>query len=249
MYLKECKINNFRSIKTLDISFENSFQILVGMNESGKSNILRALSFLNSDINPLDDDVRDAIHDEEPIRNSDIKFVYGIEKSETGEIYKNISSRFFSSDLNNPIIKIGSKTLSLSDFCSYKKEGIYKIDIANKSKCSTYWEMDASKCRILPNWRKVPENWAGYSQFDENDFDFINISDYAEISDDDTLEELTVEDLNSVVGEEIVSIVNDNLNECIIWKYNESNLLPGRIEIEKFKADPDICEPLKTFSI
>jgi len=74
MYLKECKINNFRSIKVLDISFENSFQILVGMNESGKSNILRALSFLNSDINPLDDDVRDAIHDEEPIRNSDIQF-------------------------------------------------------------------------------------------------------------------------------------------------------------------------------
>ncbi|HEX7026670.1 MAG TPA: AAA family ATPase, partial [Gammaproteobacteria bacterium] len=66
MHLKRCKIKNFRSIKELAIGFENSFQILVGLNEAGKSNILKALSFMSHDVMPEDDDKRDIKHDEEP---------------------------------------------------------------------------------------------------------------------------------------------------------------------------------------
>lgn len=67
MHLKYCEIKNFRSIKELKIGFENNFQILVGLNEAGKSNILKAMSFIKSNIVPEDDDVRDPRHDETPI--------------------------------------------------------------------------------------------------------------------------------------------------------------------------------------
>jgi len=88
MYLKKCQIENFRSIKSLEVSFENNFQILVGLNESGKSNILRAISFLSPDSIPTDDDIRDPGHDEKPIILSYIRFVYGLEPCETDEVIK-----------------------------------------------------------------------------------------------------------------------------------------------------------------
>lgn len=50
--IKKIEIENFRSIRTLSIS-ANSFTVLVGKNDSGKSNILRALNlFFNSQTNP-----------------------------------------------------------------------------------------------------------------------------------------------------------------------------------------------------
>jgi predicted ATP-dependent endonuclease of OLD family len=70
MFLKRCEIKNFRSIKDLTVNFDNNFQILVGLNESGKSNILRALSFLEPTVIPNADDIRDPRHDEEPINGN-----------------------------------------------------------------------------------------------------------------------------------------------------------------------------------
>ena len=59
MHLKYCYINNFRSIKELKVTFDNNFQILVGFNEAGKSNILKSLSLINPDILP--DDIQQAV--------------------------------------------------------------------------------------------------------------------------------------------------------------------------------------------
>ena len=45
MRLKKVKINGFRSIEDMEIFFDGSgHKILVGKNESGKSNILDALN-------------------------------------------------------------------------------------------------------------------------------------------------------------------------------------------------------------
>lgn len=48
MRLKSVVIKNFRSIKELEIPFDSNLRILVGKNEAGKSNILLALSKLDS---------------------------------------------------------------------------------------------------------------------------------------------------------------------------------------------------------
>ena len=49
MIIKKVKIENFKSIREIEIPFDkvgNSYtKIFVGINESGKSNILEALSF------------------------------------------------------------------------------------------------------------------------------------------------------------------------------------------------------------
>ncbi len=44
MKLNRVQIKNFRSIKDIEIDFDPSCRVLVGINESGKSNILNALA-------------------------------------------------------------------------------------------------------------------------------------------------------------------------------------------------------------
>lgn len=46
MYIKDLKINNFRSYNNLEIDFENTINILVGDNAQGKTNLLEAIYFL-----------------------------------------------------------------------------------------------------------------------------------------------------------------------------------------------------------
>lgn len=52
MKLKYVRIVNFLVIKSIKIEFDPACRFLVGINESGKSNILRALSLLDQTKKP-----------------------------------------------------------------------------------------------------------------------------------------------------------------------------------------------------
>lgn len=49
MLLKEVKIKNFKSIHECDIDAAKGCKVFVGLSESGKSNLLYALSALDSE--------------------------------------------------------------------------------------------------------------------------------------------------------------------------------------------------------
>ena len=59
MRLVRAEISNFRSIESLVFSFYPTCKVLVGINESGKSNILKALSFLDPKVLFEEDDLRE----------------------------------------------------------------------------------------------------------------------------------------------------------------------------------------------
>ena len=67
MQLKSVSISQFRSIKELRIDFTQSCLALVGINESGKSNILRALRLLDPAQKVEPEDLRDPEHDEDHV--------------------------------------------------------------------------------------------------------------------------------------------------------------------------------------
>ena len=48
MYIKRLKAFNFKKFKTLDISFKENLNLIIGENESGKSTILQAIDLLLS---------------------------------------------------------------------------------------------------------------------------------------------------------------------------------------------------------
>ena len=58
MRLERASLVNFRSIESLEFTFNPACQILVGINEAGKTNILRALALLSPDQELSAKDVR-----------------------------------------------------------------------------------------------------------------------------------------------------------------------------------------------
>jgi putative ATP-dependent endonuclease of the OLD family len=52
MHVSRLFIENFRSIERLDLSFRPGVNILVGRNNAGKSNIIRALDVLLGEYSP-----------------------------------------------------------------------------------------------------------------------------------------------------------------------------------------------------
>ena len=59
------------------------------------------------------------------------------------------------------------------------------------------------------------------------------------------LEDFDTEYINSLVHAQIVRRVETNLPSCLYWSYSEASLLPGKIPLDEFAANPSICEPLK----
>lgn len=76
MYLRRVVIKNFRSIEKVDITINEGKNIIVGKNNSGKSNIIKAIDLVLGESNP-------AYEKNENITEKDF-FTYKI-KSETGE--------------------------------------------------------------------------------------------------------------------------------------------------------------------
>lgn len=243
MYFKRCEIRNFRSIRELDISFDMGLQILVGLNESGKSNILKALAFIHPSVLPESDDVRDPRHDEEPVEEAYIRFVFGFDKSETAKFYENIRQYFQAKKLSHPIIKLGSKDLSLSEYCDRTNEGVFKVELISKVKGARHWSV--SRAVGSAKWKKIPPGWSELSKFDNKLIKFISISDYPEYENSSDLVDIGADDVVSLVGAQVTAHINENLPTCVNWHYSESNLLPSRIDIEKFRSDPSICLPLR----
>src|SRR5579872_1874220 len=107
MKLNRVEIKNFRSIKDITVSFEPACRVLVGINESGKSNILNALAFLGEEYKPVrKNDLREALPDEEPITESLIRFIFRFEKVESDELLENVSSKILSKEKNPEIVSV-----------------------------------------------------------------------------------------------------------------------------------------------
>ncbi len=77
MRLHHVDIKNFRLLGDVQVEINPTCRVLVGINESGKSNILRALSLLSKDYQPVEkDDLREALPDEDRIVESYVRFVF-----------------------------------------------------------------------------------------------------------------------------------------------------------------------------
>ncbi|WP_318785964.1 ATP-dependent nuclease [Methanimicrococcus hacksteinii] len=216
MILSKIEIKNFRSIKHLTIDTDTKCQIYVGINESGKSNILKAISLLNSNEFSMDD-IRFEGKQEEPIEESFVKYYYEFDEMEVENIFDdikfamynnaNLSSEFVDEiiDQRNVITKylVGS----IPGYCLYNLKDAERKVIVN----SIYEE--AKKFLIL---KATGNEFEQLGYFDETLIAVI--SDY----------------------------VSKNLPKIIYWKYDENHLLPSAINLFQFQQNPSICLPLQS---
>jgi len=239
MRLKYARIVNFRSIHDVRIDFDPTCRILVGINESGKSNILRALSMIGSEFPLTAEDIREPLPRETPITQAHIWFVFAL-----------ALQRSLTKNPDHGLFKHGGKTISFRDFCLLKKECLYVVNLLDQSKAGSYWGI-GSEYTATKNWMKpsasCPPDFSvtvGGKSLPLKTFLLVDVDDYPQIP----AAYLTPADafyINNCVGSQIRTLVEKSLPKVIFWRYDERNLLPPAINMDTFGADPDTCVPLK----
>lgn len=217
MKIDRIEIENFRSIKSEVIKFDHNSLILLGKNEAGKSNILKAIAAVFGKYTVSIKDKRKKINNEK-IDNSYIRAILKISKEDVLEILKIIQNKYS----NTELIEFDEE-LDLKQYIEkYFKEFLIRILITDKSKpFYSYWAMKNPKLT-----EKVYLN--------NNIFD--NINDSGVLQDN--------ESINSIIFDAIKTLYNSDPYFCNYWKYESSYLLPNKITINDFIADPESCEGL-----
>lgn len=250
MKLSEIKIVNFRSIADISILPEPSCQGFVGINESGKTNVLTAISLLSPDIKLNKNDVRMESADEERELDSYVKYSFELSKSEIEEVVNDLLNSIY---CETPLSKmnIPGKKITIADFFYKKNIGLYWCDINTETKNARYFSLNKNEILPIP-WLKSKSskisattvvsksgNTIPLSQFHFIEADCIDDADATQF------ETCTTNDLNKIFGASLVQYVERNLPNVVYWKYDSKYLLPSNINIEMFKNDPTSCIPLK----
>lgn len=249
MRLTKAYIKNFRSISEVTLEFEPKCRVLVGINESGKTNILKALSLLDPDATIENDDLRQSLPNEPPVTEGIVRFVFTLDKEERVLAYESIANDVIGDTKKQLIIEREGKSLNLAQYFDTKTTTIYQVDLASKNKHWSYWTDSVSK--VIKGWRKPKAAATTTIRVDDtrpfrpiSEFKIIHVDSLGEIPVND-VEPLTVFDVNRVVGKAINQVVKEKLPSCIYWQYNESNLLPAEVDIATFSSDPDSCLPMR----
>lgn len=251
MNLHRVEIKNFRSISEQTIYFSPKCRVLVGINESGKTNLLKALSMLSAQANPTKEDLRETHPGEGDIDSAYVRFIFRLEPNKIAEVYKNISEKVLAINPTASLVKEGDHSYSLEEFCRLRNEALYIVDILSLKKHISHWAL-GSKYKVVSQWKKLGPSCPASFTIDVDSpspaplskFKLINPTGFSNIP-SEYLVPVTPEDIDTLVNEEVLKIVKSSLPECVYWTYADANLLPPQIGLDQFAAAPDSCPPLK----
>lgn len=250
MKLKYTNIINFRSIQNVQVDFDPSCRVLVGINESGKSNILRALSMIGDGFTPTPEDVREPLPRGKTITEAYIRFVFTFDKDEMEKVYSTLKPKVLSKKTDIPLLTKSGKKLTLYDFCLLRNEGIYRVDVLKQKKSAQYWAL-GDVYIVSANWKKpsasCPADYnvqVGSTPTPLKNYSLVNTDDFADIP-EGHLEDIDADYINTLIGSEVIKLIPQSLPKVIFWKYDEQNLLPPIVNIDAFVANPDSVVPLK----
>lgn len=250
MRLDRVQIINFRSIKDITLKLDPRCRVLVGITEAGKTNILRALSLLNPNIQPTNDDVREDSPNENQSAVSRVMFVFSLDSDDRNNILDQLVGKIISPESEPPILTVGTNLFSLPGLCDLTTEGLYSIHIGNKVRNATTWSYPNR--RIAPGWYiPSPACPDGFTITDDSGetrvLKLLSIvhGSFCENVPPEFLTPATTQSLTSVLSTAVGTYVNQNLPECIFWRYGEEQLVPAQLAMEEFTQSPDSCMPLK----
>ncbi|MCT3734738.1 AAA family ATPase [Elizabethkingia anophelis] len=210
MILKEIQINNFRSVKNEKIVFDHNCTVLIGKNEAGKSNILKAIAAVFGKYNVSNKDKRKRVENEK-IEEYSIRAVFSLDDNDFQKILEQFRKKFTGIDS----IKFKNK-ISLTDYLQKVYTNVLlKLEIGDNKKPIfkryTYYKNDITLEKDLYlSGNSISDSSASGTKFNlENEF-FTIIQVYYE---------------------------KDPIT-CHYWQYSENYLLPNSVNIEEFINSP-----------
>lgn len=250
MKLSKATIQNFRSIKYLEVDFKNGSQILLGINESGKSNILRALHLLDPDVTAAPTDLRIERTNEDQVSTGLVTFEFLFNDSEIDKVYEELSAFFNPDSLEKEIIGSPTGKLTLRAFTHLRCNMLHEIKIPSNERRSNYWALPKGRYSLLPGWVKAGSAHIEINTEDgkslllpENSIAFIGES-HPELK--SFTELLSAESINSMIGKILLKNFSNQLPKCVFWKYSDAYLLPSSIDVASFSENPNSCVPLRS---
>ena len=246
MRLSKVQIYGFRSIEQMEIAFDgNGHKILVGINESGKSNILDALYLLSGKINFEEKD-RKVLYN----GNAFVRFQFELDNDEIEECRTKFVEKFPSGE----DAKLTKDHTVKSFFEEHSKYILYNVECGKNGQW-TYWHL-AESLKIQDGWHFVNEDIGQYEIHEEiPPGKYINeeyIGNRVNALDrevlEDSLPSISLEDvykfLRGIVGE--VAAPADYAFPIRYWRYDaQEHDLPRSIGRDAFSNNLDSCIPLK----
>lgn len=245
MHLIRVDIKNFRSIEDSTISFIPRCKALIGINESGKTNVLHALALLSADRNPVADDRREPRDDEEESEGY-IRFVFRFTKEDKAEIIEDIRGQILAEDEDPEIVK----GKNLSSLVANISEGLYRVDLDDLSKRAQYWTFKSQP--ISDGWLVPKTKVPAEVQVPDGNNRTVPLNQFSVVSESliteaqmSHCEALSFKSFQRVMGSAITTFVKAHLPDCVLWSYSDQQLLPPSVSMAEFASNPAGYEPLR----
>lgn len=248
MELVRAEIRQVRSIKRMTVPFEeDDCIVLLGINESGKSSILRALSFLSPLTKAVPDDLRQIRHDEPAPETSSVEFVFRLSESDTSALGPAFSERTrgIAGTLR---LRRGDELLDIEAFAKrYAQTLPFTVDVATNGRRMQYWaradkdELALEGEWLVPSPRCPPAqqvNLQGVGSVPLQSLPFIEKSARGQDMPEKFLSTATAGQVEELFWSVILQVAEQNLPECIPWSFTEDSVLPASVSFEDFIKAP-----------
>lgn len=247
--LTGAEVENFRSIAKLKIDFTHGCQALIGVNESGKSNILRALQLLDPEVKPTPADLRMDRQGEPRVTVGNVRFFLELSELEIQSLVRSLQAHIEPKSRAGTVARLGERELTLNELCCELGCGYLEVQIPSGARSAACWR--PSEDLVLEGkWLRnatdhgqpfahpgsseqttVPpqgfvRTWPGHSAPDFN--------------------EISVLEIYQLVAPLVQSLLSTNHPKVVLWKYGPEYLLPSSINVNEFANNPNSCIPLKS---
>ena len=253
MKLEKIKIVNFRSIKDLELDFYNNSRVLVGINEAGKSNILKAAALLADDIEIQSDDVRQESYEEECVEESFVEFYFTFNNEQINNLNKLLLDKTLTFNSNPKILVHNEQNITFSDLCKLKGNCSYKVDVLKNTAEPKFFAFNTSYEYKVCNTLKAismqcPKDYTltiDDTIYNLSDYNLIDIEGLEYTIPQEYLTPCKISDINRILRNNVVEIFKTSKPQTIYWSFQKENLLPNKVNLERFEENPNICIPLK----
>lgn len=249
MKLDRVIINNFRSISNLDVDFRYGCQALIGINECGKSNILRALNLLDQSVVTSPSDLRIERHDEDPVTKGHVWFVFRLDDDEIDDVRQRVVSWFCEETLSAPFLanEVRSNVVS---WLSGRNEVLYTVDLPGSQRRLTSWSVSSS-LKLSSGWFRNKTSDSIEVRLDSESTVKVPGRGFVFVTDPNALPSggfspASLKEVNDVFIDVAKNIFLSRLPKCVFWRYSDEYLLPSNVDLSTFSSNPDSCVPLKS---
>lgn len=250
MNLISAEINNYRSIQSIALDMEHDTKIFLGISETGKSNILKALSTLSPNYVFDGKNLRENVDLQKNKFN--VIFKMRLDDKEKKEIVKFLKEEYKYFDIDNAIMS-NNEYLKIEYILS--NNITHTVDCKANKKIYTNELIEAKQLQLKESIKLLKasnEDNVTLKNINTQEDIIINKNTLIDtemfsVSDESKINPYTISMLfEESIPYHINRYLSDNFkNNVLFWDFDKTNLLPGEIKTSEFISNPSICIPLK----